>query len=88
VNCFEQREHPCKGDVDVAVVGIAAEPGRGTLGAKEIEIVGDTDGKLVRAYGHANAKLLPVTLVKANGAFAGAGQLATSLRNVRKRLYG
>jgi len=87
VNCFEAREHPCKDEVDVAVVGVAAEPGRGKLGDKAIEIVGDRDGKLTRAYGHANEKLLPVTLVKANGAFAGAGQLAHALRNVRKRLY-
>lgn len=60
VDCHAASEHPLKPRAaaelaalsGVALIGVGARPGRARLGAHELEVVADPEGKLLRAYGH------------------------------------
>jgi hypothetical protein len=91
VDCSEATEYPLTDSDErelegIAVIGLGARPGRGKLGKRSIEIVADPSGRLARAYGLRNERLMPWTFVKANGEFAGGGQ-RPGFRAIRERLY-
>lgn len=82
VDCSGAAEHPLSEEDDrelaalrALVIGVAPQPGRGKVGSRAIDIVGDRDGKLARAYGHRHEKLLPLTVLRAGGTSDRAGFL-------------
>jgi hypothetical protein len=84
-----RTELPISGD-DVAaldgvpLIGVGEKPRQVKIGAREIEIVTDPQGKLGRAYGY-RGRLLKVTLIRAGGSFAGSGDKRI-VRTARQRL--
>jgi hypothetical protein len=92
VDCSEASEHQLAENFErelegIAVIGVGARPGRGKLGSRSIEIVADPSGRLARAYGYRNEKLMYFTFIKSNGEPAGGGQ-RPGLLAIRERLYG